>query len=77
MGGEGGGEWFDLGVWGVEGLAGDFFAVDFDALEEGLVEEPSFGRVGLEIRGLSVGGEGEREFEGFQDGVVFDFVSLE
>ena len=35
----------------------DLFVVDLEVLEEGLVKEASFGRVGLEVGGLDVVGE--------------------
>jgi hypothetical protein len=55
----------------------DFFAVDFDALEEGVVEEAPLGGVGLEVGGLDVVGEVEREVERFEDGFVVGLVAAE
>ncbi len=54
----------DLGEGFGECVADDFFAVDFESFEEGLVEEAAFGGVGLEVGGLDVVGELECEVEG-------------
>jgi hypothetical protein len=71
----GGGEFRD-GVEGlVEGVAGDVFVVDFDAFEEGLVEQAALGCVCLQVGGLDVVGEIEGEVEGLADLVVVEMVS--
>ena len=67
----------ELGEWRVQLAGGDLFAVDFDVLEERLVEEASFGRVGLEVGGLDVVGELEREVESAGDGLLVDLVAVE
>ena len=39
----------DLGVGRVQCVAGDFFDIDLDPFEEGLVEEPTLGRLCLQV----------------------------
>ena len=55
----------------------DFFGVDLEAFEEGVVEEAAFGWVGSEVGGLDVVGEFECDVEGVEDGLVVDLVALE
>ena len=67
----------DFGERRVEGVVGDFLGVDLDVVEERLVEEAAFGRVGLEIGGLDAVGQVERDLEGVGDGGVVDLVAAE
>ena len=46
-------------------------------LEEGLVEQPALERVGVEVGGLDVVGEGERGVKGLGDLVLVQLVAAE
>src|SRR5581483_12482989 len=70
-------ERFDFPERRVEGVAVDFFGVDFEAFEEGLVEQSAFGCVSLEIGGLDVVGEVEGKVEDLERLVVLDLVAAE
>jgi len=66
-----------LGEWGCELVARRALGVDLDPLEESLVDESAFGGVGVEIGGLDVVCELERDVEGPEDGVIVEFEAAE
>ena len=72
-----GGEGVDLGEGGLYLASGGVLAVDLDPLEEGLAEEPAFGRFGVEVRLLDVVGELDGEVECVDDLVVVDLEALQ
>jgi hypothetical protein len=73
----GGVEGVDFGEGRLELAACGVFAVDLDPLEERLVEEPAFGRFGVEVGLLDVVGQLEGDVEGVEDLVVVDLEALQ
>ena len=77
FGGEGGDERLDLRPGRVECVSADLFGVNLDALDERLVEEPAFGRVGLQVGSLGPVGELKREPKSLENVLLLYLVALQ